>query len=162
MDHYLAHKNNRKTQEATFKHFTNFAARSHWMNDVLRSVEPSAYLQVAMLLFNPTYYKDVLMGYITYDVKGNDTNTEDCQEMTGYNLWELGWLLSWPERSCQAGGNEGMLSLLALRKFSADIESNKRKRMEEDADKKAKSQAKKQHLEAREAAKRAKLRPKFD
>jgi hypothetical protein len=67
MDHYLLHKNNWMTQEATFNNFTNFAARSHWMNNALLSVEPSAYLQLAMLsaqvgLFNPTY-KDVLVAF---------------------------------------------------------------------------------------------------
>jgi len=78
IEEYKANRKDRKVQRKLFDHTTNFAVQSHW--DSKKPVEPSPYLDARMsddqkVLLCPTY-KDCLMGFILYDVKGKGAKTK--------------------------------------------------------------------------------------
>jgi len=72
LDKHKANRNNKEVQCKLFDHLTNYTAQSMW--DSNKELEPSSYLDAFMsdeqkTLLKPTY-KNCLMGYILYDVKG--------------------------------------------------------------------------------------------
>jgi hypothetical protein len=98
-------KSSEDARTKLFNHMTNFAAQSHWDHKKLDPLEPSPYLDVHFYkeedndqkwFFNPSH-KDVLLGFITYNVKGKGAKNKLAKQRIDFinvNVTCYSWLLN--------------------------------------------------------------------
>lgn len=147
-----------------FGHMTNFVANAHW--DEVKQLEPSAALDVEMsdvqrTLFNPTY-KNVLMGYILYDVKGKGAKQKIAKrrlDAISGNVGSYSKILNSSKRIKMIQEVNQLTATVA--EVTADMENQLERKREDAAQKVRDSKAKKEQLRLKEEAKKALLMPKL-
>ena len=165
MADYCAKRNDPTTQIKTFEHFSNFACQSFWDNE--KACKPSSYLDAFMTdeqaeMLQPKH-KNVLMGFILYDVKGEGAVNKLSKrrlDMISGNVSSYSRMLNDPERLEMIKDVHKIAATCA--EVSADMEANKRQRTEAAAKKAAEANKKKIRKELEEEAKAEELRPKLE
>jgi phosphomevalonate kinase len=165
MEHYAKHRTNIKVQNDTFNHFTNRVCQSFWQNE--KACKPSPYLDAFMTdkqaeLLQPAH-KNVLMGHIVYDSKGEGAVQKVAKrriDVISGNINSYSRVLNDPNRLAMIEEVNRMAAAVA--EVSADIDTNKRQRTEAAAEKAAAIAKKKIRKELEEAAKAEELRPKLE
>ena len=134
--------NNNEDKKKLYDHMCNHAAQSRWNED--KAVEPSPYLDIEYTkdqsrLFNPSY-KNVLQGFIAYDVKGKGAMKRLAKrrlDVIEGNINSYSRCLNDPKRMKAMMDHNQLVASVA--EISAD---NEKDRMEKRTDLAAKNKAK--------------------
>ena len=164
MEPYLKDKKNKEAQNKLFSHMTNFTAQMMWDADKNQAMEPSAYLDTIMSddqkqMLCPSY-KNVLTGYILYDVKGKGAVNKLAKrrlDMISGNVASYARCLNSTKRLKQIQEVNELVATVA--EVSADIEKEKTAQKVKALEKKDAAVKKKSLAEAKEKIKRQSMLP---
>ena len=162
LDKHKANRNNKEVQCKLFDHLTNYTAQSMW--DSNKELEPSSYLDAFMsdeqkTLLKPTY-KNCLMGYILYDVKGKGATQKLAKrwlDMITGNISSYSRCLNDTKRLKQIQEVNQLAATVA--QVTADMDQEKDRKKTEAANREQKRKQKKKDDQAKEAAKQDCERP---
>jgi len=166
MGTYLKDKSDKEAQKKLFTHMTNYTAQSMWNADRNQPLEPSSHLDARMsddqkTLLCPSY-KNVLMGYILYDVKGKGAVNKLAKrrlDMISGNVASYARCLNSAKRLKQIEEVNQLVATVA--EVSADIANEKEAQQVKATERKKVLKEKKASVIAKEAAERAIELPKL-
>ena len=166
MDTYLEDKSNESVQKKLFSHMTNHTAQMMRNTDRNQALEPSSYLDASMsddqkTLLCPSY-KNVLMGYISHDVKGKGAVNKLAKQrldMISGNVASYARCLNSSKRLKQIEEVNQLVATVA--EVSADIANEKEAQQVKATERKNVLKQKKASVIAKEAAERAVELPKL-
>jgi len=166
MDAYLKDKSDKSFQKKLFTHMTNHTAQTMWDANRNQPLEPSSYLDARMsddqkTLLCPSY-KNVLMGYILYDVKGKGAVNKLAKrrlDMISGNVASHARCLNSTKHLKQIEEVNQLVATVA--EVSADIENEKEAQKVKATERKKALKEKKASVIAKEAAERAMELPKL-
>jgi hypothetical protein len=155
---YKKHSADKNVQKEFFHHITNYVSKKNWKED---RIKVSDYLDVEMTndqktLLKPTM-KDVLLGFITYDVKGKGAMQKIAKRKIDFiegNVNSYSKMLNNPERLEAIKDHAELIAAVAEVTAEADEEkARKKQRREKDTLEKTQKKAATVEIEAREKEK---------
>ena len=166
MDEYLVDKTNKEVQLKLFYHMTNFTAQTMWNAKRNQPLEPAGYLDINMSddqrdLLMPSY-KNVLQGFILYDVKGKGAKNKVAKrrlDMITGNVSSYARCLNDSKRLKQIQEVNQLTATVAA--VTADIAKEKELQKIKAAQKTKAAKAKKAEENAKEAIRREEKLPKI-
>lgn len=166
MQPYMLNKKDPEAQSKLFHHMTNYTAQMMWNANSKQRLEPSAYLDANISedqreLLCPSY-KNMLQGFIMYDVKGKGAQNKLAKrrlDMISGNVSSYSRCLNDPKRLKQIKEVNELAATVA--EVTADIAQEKKNQKTKKDQKVKASKEKKAADKAYEEAKRAEELPQL-